>query len=78
MQTSRARARGPHWRTKEQAQERQGEQMRRNARAQGRALQRLRRAHEDEYFTYFDEELAKVYEERGELPHEHRPAPITA
>lgn len=49
------------------------EQQRRNSAAQARAMQRLKREHEETYFKYFDEEIARIYEERGELPWETRP-----
>ncbi len=48
-------------RTKEQAQERQAEQVRRYSRASGRALHRLKANHQDEYWAIFDEELPKEY-----------------
>lgn len=60
-------------RTPQQAEERQREQYRRYTRAKYAACERLRALHEDEYETIFNEELDRIYAEKGDLPWETTP-----
>jgi len=69
------RGRGHSNRSKDQAKERQAEQMRRYSRASSRAYKRLKAAHPEEFFTYLDEELPKIYQELGPLPYEEVTTP---
>lgn len=44
--------------------------MRRYSQATGRAFKRLKQLHQDEFFELLDEELPRIYAEKGPLPHE--------